>query len=380
MNRKISFDRILDSIVDKNSISKVFARSLVNEMAALIQQGLLRDNVVNLSGLGIFKLRSVPARPGRNIQTGDSITIPAHRKVLFKPEKHLRELINKKYAGLTPKILDDIFKKPEAVKQNIPDQETIKPSFFTEAFDKFDEEQQLSDSPKFEKIEKKETVVKVIPEKDLNSEKKTTRDNKEEKTNAQSKSEPNKRSAGPIIYSVLAILIIIFLFIQFSGDDIEIIEPVTKQKQELVQKTETQKEIQKPQDKQEKLHVINYTAKKGDNLWNLAFENYKDGYLWPLILQANTSIISNPDLIEPESVLKIPVLPTAKKLSKSDYENLAKGHFLAYIAYKKHKNMDALNHLFVAHRYDPEYVKNSDSKIDNSDMKSLINLSSRNAR
>ena len=97
MNRKISFDSILDSIVDKNSVSKVFARSLVKEMALVIQQGLLRDSNVHLNGLGIFKLHAVAERPGRNIQTGERITIPAHRKVLFKPEKHLRELINKKY-------------------------------------------------------------------------------------------------------------------------------------------------------------------------------------------------------------------------------------------------------------------------------------------
>ena len=73
MNEKISFDSIINTFVQKNTINKGFAHTFLKEMALVIQQGLLRDNVVNLSGFGIFKLHQVAERDGRNIQTGESI-------------------------------------------------------------------------------------------------------------------------------------------------------------------------------------------------------------------------------------------------------------------------------------------------------------------
>ncbi len=51
-----------------------------------------------------------------------------------------------------------------------------------------------------------------------------------------------------------------------------------------------------------------YTVKKGDALWWIAeFQQiYNDPFMWPLIYQANRSQISNPNLIEPGQVLRIP--------------------------------------------------------------------------
>lgn len=379
MNRKISFDSILDSIVDKNSISKVFARSLVNEMSAIIQQGLLRDNVVNLSGLGIFKLHAVAERPGRNIQTGETITIPAHRKVLFKPEKHLRELINKKFQMLSPKILEDIAEKPVAPKpvnvegENAAKDTNVKPAFFTEAFDKFNEKTELSESPKIEKLEKEKVIKEEIAEKPA-IEKELPVEEKKQETPEASKEESKERSMAPLIYSIIAVLIIIFLFIQFSGDEAQI-ETTVKQEKEVVQDKEkvvTKKEI--PPAKPQEMTYTKYSAQKGDNLWNLAYKNYNDGYLWPLILQANASKIKNPDLIEPGTVLTLPVLQKDKKLSAAQSKDLVKGHILAYQAYKKFNKKEAINYLFVAYKYDPEYVRSSLAEIDNSDLEAVKNL------
>lgn len=368
MNRKISFDSILDSIVDKNSISKVFARSLVNEMATIIQQGLLRDNVVNLNGLGIFRLHSVAERPGRNIQTGETITIPAHRKVLFKPEKHLRELINNKYTGLSPKILDEMLQPQESDKEKTEPAKVVTPAFFTEKFDTFKEEKELSESPKIEKADKK---IEQSDGKDL--EKK-----------APPEEDKSKKKTAAILYSILALLIIIFLFIQFTGDEGEI-ETAQQEKEMVEEKVENKMDQQLQNSEtsssdQQQIKFVKYTPQKGDNLWKLASRNYKDGYLWPLILQANASKITNPDLIEPGIVLNIPILQNAKRLSATESSNLARGHVMAYQAYKKKNNSEALNHLFVANKYDAQYVKSSLAKIDNADLLSIKNISAGRAR
>ncbi len=49
-----------------------------------------------------------------------------------------------------------------------------------------------------------------------------------------------------------------------------------------------------------------YTVKKGDSLSKIAREKYGDGAKWRAIFDANRDQITNPDLIHPGQVLKIP--------------------------------------------------------------------------
>jgi nucleoid DNA-binding protein len=42
---------------------------------------------VVMRGFGTFKAKLVPARTGRNPQTGAPVEIPEHIKVIFKPSK-----------------------------------------------------------------------------------------------------------------------------------------------------------------------------------------------------------------------------------------------------------------------------------------------------
>lgn len=47
-----------------------------------------------------------------------------------------------------------------------------------------------------------------------------------------------------------------------------------------------------------------YTVVKGDSLWDIAVRAYQDGYQWVKIASENN--LSNPDLIHPGNVLKLP--------------------------------------------------------------------------
>ncbi|HSI89788.1 MAG TPA: LysM peptidoglycan-binding domain-containing protein [Adhaeribacter sp.] len=49
-----------------------------------------------------------------------------------------------------------------------------------------------------------------------------------------------------------------------------------------------------------------YTVKSGDSLSKIAKNFYGDAQKWPKIHEANKDQISNPDLIQPGWVLKIP--------------------------------------------------------------------------
>jgi nucleoid-associated protein YgaU len=51
---------------------------------------------------------------------------------------------------------------------------------------------------------------------------------------------------------------------------------------------------------------VKYTVQKGDSLSKIAQQQYGDGKKWKAIFEANRDQLSNPDLIHPGQVLKIP--------------------------------------------------------------------------
>lgn len=53
---------------------------------------------------------------------------------------------------------------------------------------------------------------------------------------------------------------------------------------------------------------VSYTVQKGDSLSKIAQQQYGDGKKWKAIFEANRDQITNPDLIHPGQVLKIPSL------------------------------------------------------------------------
>lgn len=42
-------------------------------------------------GFGTFKIKPMNERQARNPRTGESVTVPAHNKLTFKPNKALKE-------------------------------------------------------------------------------------------------------------------------------------------------------------------------------------------------------------------------------------------------------------------------------------------------
>lgn len=370
MQEKITFDSLINAVADKNQVSKVFSRSLIKEMALVIQQGLNRDGVVNLSGFGIFKLHDVPSRQGRNIRTGETITIPAKKKVLFKPEKHLREMINKNFAMLRPQFLNSEKNEKEG-KVELPPEKQENIVDLIHEIDNHVPAAETTTNLEFE-----------VEEKPGNVKSEHVSDAKHEPVNplpATEEKEPAKNRT-PIFITIAAILLIILLFWQFSGDD-QPEEKIAESKKPVIEKTvepvntptDLKTEKQKPPSpapgiKDDIVKSERHTTSDGDNLWNLAYTYYKDGYLWPLILLENKDKIDDPDFIEKNITLIIPGIKSLEKLTREEYSKLARGHLLAYFEYKDAKPKDARNHLFVANKYDTDYVQSKLSEIDENDL------------
>lgn len=52
-----------------------------------------KEKELKIPNLGTFRLRQLKARKGRNPQTGESIRIPARKKVAFTPAKVFKDSI-----------------------------------------------------------------------------------------------------------------------------------------------------------------------------------------------------------------------------------------------------------------------------------------------
>ncbi len=85
---------LIDSIYDNLPFDKQKATQIVEDWIELIKEGLDRDDKVMISGFGVFEVKSKHARPGRNPQTGDKITLSARKVVKFKASQILRKQLN----------------------------------------------------------------------------------------------------------------------------------------------------------------------------------------------------------------------------------------------------------------------------------------------
>ena len=79
------------SLSEAHDLTKARAKAMVDALRDDIVQNLLAGKRVNLFGLGTFEVRDTKAKVGRNPKTGESIQIPAGRKVVFKVAKGLTD-------------------------------------------------------------------------------------------------------------------------------------------------------------------------------------------------------------------------------------------------------------------------------------------------
>ncbi len=77
--------------VAKQTSTKKEAQDLVEGIIGTIKGNLSKGDDVAISGFGTFKVKQTKARMGRNPKTGETIQIPAKRKISFKAAKDLKD-------------------------------------------------------------------------------------------------------------------------------------------------------------------------------------------------------------------------------------------------------------------------------------------------
>jgi len=79
--------------VAKNTSTKKEAQQAVETIFETIKNSLKKKEPVAISGFGTFKVKETKARQGRNPKTGETIQIPAKKKIAFRASKELKSIL-----------------------------------------------------------------------------------------------------------------------------------------------------------------------------------------------------------------------------------------------------------------------------------------------
>ena len=85
--------QLIQKICKDAGVRRAQAVRAVKSLVSAIRETVSGGGKLSLTGLGTFKVKARKARPGRNPKTGETIAIPAGRKISFKPSLSLKKLV-----------------------------------------------------------------------------------------------------------------------------------------------------------------------------------------------------------------------------------------------------------------------------------------------
>ena len=85
--------QLVTKLAEAGGVSRKQSDDLLNALIDTVVKSVKKGESVKIPGLGIFRLRKMKARMGRNPQTGEPIKIPARKKVGFSVAKTFKESV-----------------------------------------------------------------------------------------------------------------------------------------------------------------------------------------------------------------------------------------------------------------------------------------------
>jgi len=81
------------TVADQLGLSRREAKDVVDLFFDELQQTLVTEQALKLSGFGLFRLRERAPRPGRHPKTGSRIPLGPRRSIQFRPSKGLKAMV-----------------------------------------------------------------------------------------------------------------------------------------------------------------------------------------------------------------------------------------------------------------------------------------------
>jgi DNA-binding protein HU-beta len=91
----VTLKNIAADIAESQELSKKKVNEIMEDLIAHLVKNLKKGNRIRIAGLGILQVKKRAARMGRNPATGETIKIPAKKKIAFRAAKELKEAVGK---------------------------------------------------------------------------------------------------------------------------------------------------------------------------------------------------------------------------------------------------------------------------------------------
>lgn len=85
---------LIAQVAAETGLTKVASQQVLDTLVSTITKTLKKEGRFAISGLGIFEVTKRAKRKGRNPQTGEPVTIKAHKAIKFKVAKALKDIVN----------------------------------------------------------------------------------------------------------------------------------------------------------------------------------------------------------------------------------------------------------------------------------------------
>lgn len=89
----VTLKQISADLADKHGLTKKQTNEIMDDLVGTFVKNLKKGNRIRMAGLGILQVRHRAARMGRNPATGETIKIPAKKKIAFRAAKELKEAV-----------------------------------------------------------------------------------------------------------------------------------------------------------------------------------------------------------------------------------------------------------------------------------------------
>lgn len=97
--------QIIDIVSEGTGLTKVETAAVIDGFLATINWSVTNERRVALRGFGSFEAVQRRARTTRNPHTGEKMTVAAHRAMVFRPAKELREALKQSMPAPPPAVV-----------------------------------------------------------------------------------------------------------------------------------------------------------------------------------------------------------------------------------------------------------------------------------
>ena len=357
MSNKITFSKIVEELASQTGSSQTLSHDFVSGLTNMLITNALDSGKASLTSFGSFTVVDVAARNGVNPQSGETIVIPAHKRLSFSPYKALEKRVNAPFSNLEATVIEEEEDSPSSVKPETSAPLPL-PSLSKEETPEVIEEEQPSSEAQEDKEPEEAPVFK--------------RPGKED--------EQSGNFQNAIILIVVLILVVLGLWYfvfrdtpepqiteQQTPPPVEVPADPTPNPPPVVDQTatdsDTPEEVPVQEEapvQQESVNVVDesssepvtYVVSRDEWIYDIARRTYSKPAFWPLIFEANFSVSQDPDLIIPGKTLTLPEIEDPQNPTQNDRARLAAAHRVVSEAYANAGKSDqAKNYERMAARF-----------------------------